>query len=234
MMFRLVWCVLFLTACGASQVPEASKTERTEPASLSGQSPIDLFGWAVLDGEGRYHESIAALPMVDRIQLHKLISSQHVDGVEIKAHLKRMSERLLLRRSDRRPDLSHRGQIKQRQNSSRTENTEAIRTVSFSNRIRSLQCYEMRKVYAETRTVSSPIDAVVRDAWKRWGVEPEKYSLPPVPAVNTKAFLLIDMKTQGLRLYVYEEVDDAADSELSEVVILCPFQNIDRIATLSE
>ena len=232
-MIRFVWCALLLTACGASQVPAGSSMMRTEHAEQGrsvGQPAIHLFGWGVRGEDGRQYDSIESFDHAMRMQLEPFLPLKISDTADAQRRLRAFSARLLAMKPVSDHVVAHQGQFKHHQDSAELGSRQVIRSITRSPLAKRAHCYEMRKVYTESRQSIQPGDAEVLESWKRWGIAPVSKATMNASVVNTKAFLLLDLSAQLTRLYVYTESDGIGGGDLTEVVIQCPVEDVRNLA----
>ena len=232
-MLRFVWCAFLLIGCGATQVPaddaKTSADANIDRLRLDAQPVIDFFGWGIQDYEGRYHDSVEHVSAAGGAALPAILSTEQTSSDRIAQKLKQFATKLIDLNRDANEVLKQQGQVKHHDLKQELGARQVIRSITRSPAAKSADCYEMRKIFTESKQVTAPGDQVVAAAWQKWGIVSNEALLGRTHRVATKAFLLFDLQHQLVRLYVYQEADTFMDGELTEIVIQCPLSATSKL-----
>ena len=227
-MIRLVWSVLILLGCGQSQVLESTHSGHSN--SKLGASPlvkadpaISFFAWSVRSLSGQNIDNFGDFdPVTQRILTHMSQTDRFDSSEQVSKALKSYALRMIGSATDRTQVLAHQGQLKHHDIDSTAGESQVIRSISQGDSLGLAGCYEMRKVFTESKPAAQWLDAKAAESWRRVGLSQTAPALPSSNLDKTKAFLLVDLSGRISRLYMYEESNDSDQRELTEIVISCP------------
>jgi hypothetical protein len=227
-MIRLVWSVLVLIGCGQSQVIESPYSG--ESNSKLGSSPlaksdhsITFFAWSIRAASGQNVDHFSDLDPTTQRALAKLTQAENLNSSEqISIALRSYATRMIGAATDRTQVLAHQGQLKHHDIDSTAGESQVIRSISQGDSLGLAGCYEMRKVFTESRPSAQWLDPKAAESWRRVGLSQTAPALPSSTLEETKAFLFIDLTGRMSRLYMYEESNESEQRELTEVVVSCP------------
>ncbi len=223
----LVWSMLFLMGCAQSQVissrPDADFNSKLGTPSLSeSDSSIGLFAWSLRSVGAQTFDTLEPMDTDSRYSLFSLLNlASESTNAQVSVALKLYAAQMMDAASERSRVLVQQGQLKHHDIDSLAGESQVIRSISKAQAPTSDNCYEMRKVFTESKPVARWLSPEAAASWRRVGLAQTAPSVSPSSPATTKAFLLIDFVDRLSRLYIYEESKDGGQSELTELVVSC-------------
>lgn len=226
-MIRLVWSVLLLFGCTQSQVVEATHdVHRTSTLGASSPTQFDqsvrFFAWSLRSASAETFDHFEQMDAPSQEVLLSLLNLRtDASEAEISTALKDYSSHMMSAATARSNVLVQQGQLKHHDIDTLAGESQVIRSISRSKDLKMESCYEMRKVFTESKPSADWLTPEAAASWRRVGLTQTAPSVSPSLDASTKAFLLLDLVQRVSRLYVYEESNGGEESELTELVVSC-------------
>lgn len=228
-MIRLVWSVLVLVGCTQSQVIESDDYDLNRASMLGASSSaqfnqsVRFFAWSLRSASAQTFDHYEQMDTQSQSTLLSLLNLRaDATDTDVSKALKGYSSNMMSAATARSNILVHQGQLKHHDIDTFAGESQVIRSISKSKDLNLEGCYEMRKVFTESKPSANWLTPEAAASWRRVGLTQTAPSISPSVKASTKAFLFLDLAERISRLYVYEESNGGQDSELTEVVVSCP------------
>jgi hypothetical protein len=184
---------------------------------------VRVFAWSLRSASSETFDNYEQMDTQSQRTLLTLLNLRaDASNTEVSTALKGYSSTMMSAATARPNILVQQGQLKHHDIDTLAGESQVIRSISKSKDMNLAGCYEMRKVFTESKPSADWLTPEAAASWRRVGLTQTAPSVSPSLHASTKAFLLLDLVQRVSRLYVYEESNGGQDSELTEVVVSCP------------